>query len=134
MDTNVVNNVISEISKIFETTNEVLSEWTTPGNLKFPSFMEMMANKMSLSKEQIKEYDPLIRHFIHRHPSYKFVRGMNGGIIRIKDYQERLNKSINKLSLKEKMKEELEKKLSKDNKSNLDQIVETSEVIFDEQE
>ena len=80
-----VDNILNNLSEIFNLTEQMLIEWKGNGNLQFPVLLEMMALKMNWSDKEVREADPMVRYYVRRHPDWYVTRGAHGGIMRISD-------------------------------------------------
>lgn len=102
-----IDNVIQQIIPIWKATEDVLEQWTSEGNLQFPELLEKLTANQNWTDKQLREYDPLIRFYVRRHPNFHVTRGAHGGIMRKSDKDKKdLAKNL-KESLKKQMQEEL---------------------------
>ncbi len=78
---NIIQTVGEESMTIYKAALEVLQDWKFETNLQFPTLIERVALKLSITKDsEIKELDGQVRFFVRRHPDYKSKRGAHGGI------------------------------------------------------
>lgn len=85
-----VQTVIDKLTPLFQTTDEVLTEWSAgknEGNLQFPVLLGMIAVKMNWDEKQLRENDPLVRFYVRNNPEWYVTRGAHGGIMRSTDKQ-----------------------------------------------
>lgn len=85
-----VQTVIDKLAPLFQTTDEVLTEWSngkSEGNLQFPVLLGMIAVKMNWDEKQLRENDPLVRFYVRNNPEWYVTRGAHGGIMRATDKQ-----------------------------------------------
>jgi hypothetical protein len=108
-----IKNTLRDMQEILEKTEEVLSEWTSDGNLQFPSLLASLGLKMSLTDHQLREADAVVRIYIRRHSEYHVTRGAKGGIMRVSDKQKKEEEKSVKEAAKKLFKEQLEAKLAK---------------------
>src|SRR5271166_2658933 len=80
-----IDNVIQQIIPIWKATEEELEQWTSEGNLQFPDLLEKLAANQNWTDKQLREYDPLVRFYVRRHPKFHVTRGAHGGIMRKSD-------------------------------------------------
>jgi hypothetical protein len=107
-----IDNVIQQIIPVWKATEAVLEQWTSEGNLQFPELLEKLAANENWTDKQLREYDPLVRFFVRRHPNFHVTRGAHGGIMRRSDKDKKdLAKSL-KESLKKQMEAELAVKVA----------------------
>lgn len=85
----IINNVLEQLSVIFSSTDDVLREWNGEGNMQFPALLGMLAIKMDWDEKQVREADPLIRFYIRRNSDYHVTRGAHGGIMKSSDKQKK---------------------------------------------
>lgn len=112
MSNNTIQDILEQLDVLFRTTDDVLNSWDgSAGNLQFPALFNMMAIKMNWDEKQMREADPLIRHYIRKHPEWHVTRGAHGGIMRTSDKQKKEDAKIAKAQLKEQMKASIEAKV-----------------------
>lgn len=105
--------VLDNLSEIFQTTEDTLSDWKGDGNLQFPALMGMLALKLNWTDKDMREADPLVRYYVRRHPDWYVTRGAHGGIQRM---SEKLKKEAHKLAKEEakrKMQEAIDAEVNK---------------------
>ena len=102
-----IDNVIQQIIPIWQATEAELDRWTSEGNLQFPELLEKLAANQNWTDKQLREYDPLIRFYVRRHPNFHVTRGAHGGIMRKSDKDKKDLAKTLKESLKKQMQAEL---------------------------
>ena len=102
-----IDNVIQQIIPIWKAAEEELERWTSEGNLQFPDLLEKLAANQNWTDKQLREYDPLVRFYVRRHPKFHVTRGAHGGIMRRSDKDKKDLAKTLKESLKKQMQEEL---------------------------
>lgn len=107
-----ISNLTSQLTSIFTSVEEVLSEWEGSGNLQFPNLMGMLASRFNWTEKQVRENDPLVRYYIRNNPDWHVSRGAKGGIMRSSLRQEKAIAKKVKDDLKAKMKADIEAKTS----------------------
>ena len=98
---NSIQTTLDELTTIFNTTDEVLSEWNQPTNLQFPVLMGMIAVKLNWDDKQLREADPIVRFYVRKHPDWYVTRGAHGGIMRVADKQKKEDARLAKSTIKE---------------------------------
>jgi len=104
---NTVQTVLDELSPLFKTVDEVLTEWSagkTEGNLQFPVLLGMIAFRMNWDEKQVRENDPLVRYYVRHNPDWHVTRGAHGGIMRATDKQNKLAAKAAKDAVKAQLK------------------------------
>jgi hypothetical protein len=104
----VVNDLLEELTQLFQMTDQVLSEWTGEGNLQFPVLLGMMAVRLNWDEKQLREADPFVRKYVRNHPDWHVTRGAHGGIMRSADKQKKEADKVAKDLAKKQMKEAIE--------------------------
>jgi hypothetical protein len=89
MSNDVINKIIDDLLPIFQATDQALNEWTSEGNLQFPTLLASLAVKLNWDEKQIREADPLVRMYVRRHPDCYVTRGAHGGIMRRSERQKK---------------------------------------------
>jgi len=109
---NSIQTTLDELTTIFNTTDEVLSEWNQPTNLHFPVLMGMIAVKLNWDDKQLREADPIVRFYVRKHPDWYVTRGAHGGIMRVADKQKKEDARLAKSTIKEQLKAAIEAKVT----------------------
>lgn len=110
---NTVQTVLDELSPLFKTVDEVLTEWAagkTEGNLQFPVLLGMIAFRMNWDEKQVRENDPLVRYYVRHNPDWHVTRGAHGGIMRAADKQNKLAAKAAKDAVKAQLKAAIDTK------------------------
>lgn len=84
-----IQNILSEVNKMFDAADEALNEWKGDGNLQFPVLLAMVALKLNWSEKQCRENDAVIRLYVRKHPDWEVTRGAHGGIMRAEEKQKK---------------------------------------------
>lgn len=108
----IVSEVVAQISHMFQTTDEILSVWSQEGNLQFPTLLGMLSTKMNWNEKQTREADPLIRFYIRRNPNYHVTRGAGGGIMKASEKMKKEESRSAKDLIKKQMMAALEAKVA----------------------
>ena len=108
----VISSLLEELTQVFNTTDQVLSEWTGEGNLQFPILLGMIAVKMQWDDKQMREADPFVRKYVRNHPSWHVTRGAHGGIMRATERDKKEAAKQAKEAAKKMVKDALEAKVA----------------------
>lgn len=84
-----IDNNLQTIQRLWQQTEEVLSEWTGEGNLQVPVLLGMMAVRFNWNEKQVRDFDPMIRFHLRNHPDWYMTRGVKGGIQRASERQKK---------------------------------------------
>ena|SRR5579885_554577 len=74
--------ILDDFSSLFDAVDEALADWHGEGCLQFPNLLMTLAVKLNWNDTQVREYDPVIRIYVRRHPEWHVTRGAHGGIMR----------------------------------------------------
>ena len=110
---NTVQAVLDKLAPLFQTTDEVLTEWASgqsEGNLQFPVLLGMMAVKLNWDEKQVRENDPLVRFYVRNNPEWYVTRGAHGGIMRATEKQKKEADKAAKEAARAQMKAAIEAK------------------------
>lgn len=110
MSNPVIQSVLDELTQLFISTDQALSEWSGEGNLQFPVLLGMMAVKLNWDEKQVREADPFVRKYVRSHPDWHVTRGAHGGIMRMSEKQKKEAAKAAKDQAKKQMQEALEAK------------------------
>jgi hypothetical protein len=116
----VISNLVEELTQVFNTTDQVLSEWTGEGNLQFPILLGMIGAKMQWDDKQMREADPFVRKYVRNHPAWHVTRGAHGGIMRASERDKKEAVKQAKELAKKQMKEAIEAKAAAQNSNSAD--------------
>jgi len=108
----VIKNILDDLTSVFTATDSVLNDWTNEGNLQFPALLGMMAVKLNWDDKQMREADPLVRYYVRKHPDWYVTRGAHGGIMRTSDKQKKDAEKLAKASIKNDLKAQIEAKVA----------------------
>lgn len=103
-----ISTVLDNLSEIFQTTEDTLSDWRGDGNLQFPALMGMLALKLNWTDKDMREADPLVRYYVRRHPDWYVTRGAHGGIQRMSEKKKKDAQKQAKEDAKRKMQEAID--------------------------
>jgi hypothetical protein len=120
---NTVQAVLDKLAPLFQTTNEVLTEWAagaSEGNLQFPVLLGMMAVKLNWDEKQVRENDPLVRFYVRNNPEWYVTRGAGGGIMRATEKQQKDAAKAAKEAAKAQLQAAIEAKTATTNNSGTD--------------
>lgn len=104
----VIENVLKELTGLFQVTDQVINEWNGEGNLQFPVLLGMMAVKLNWDEKQVREADPFVRKYVRSHPDWYVTRGAHGGIMRASEKQKKEAAKAAKDLAKKQMKDAIE--------------------------
>lgn len=110
MSNDVINKIIDDLLPIFQATDQALNEWTSEGNLQFPTLLTSLAVKLNWDEKQIREADPLVRMYVRRHPDWYVTRGAHGGIMRRSEKQKKEDAKNAAIAAKDLLKQQIEAK------------------------
>jgi len=108
----IIKNILDDLTGIFTATDSVLNDWTSEGNLQFPALLGMMAIKLNWDDKQVREADPLVRYYVRKHPDWYVTRGAHGGIMRTASKQKKDAEKLAKVSVKNDLKAQIEAKVA----------------------
>ena len=120
---NTVQAVLDKLAPLFQTTDEVLTEWASgqsEGNLQFPVLLGMMAVKLNWDEKQVRENDPLVRFYVRNNPEWYVTRGAHGGIMRATEKQKKESDKAAKEAARAQMKAAIEAKTASTASSDSD--------------
>lgn len=78
-----IETVIENLTAVYVATEEALGTWTSEESLKFPTLMGMLAVKLNWDEKQVRENDPLVRHYVRHNSEWTVDRGAKGGLQRV---------------------------------------------------
>lgn len=78
-----IETIIENLTAVFTATEEALGSWTSEESLKFPTLMGMLAVKLNWDEKQVRENDPLVRHYVRHNVEWTVDRGAKGGLQRV---------------------------------------------------
>jgi|SRR5579885_3098755 len=107
---NPKQSIMDDFSSLYDAVTEALSEWRGEGCLQFPSLLATLAVKLNWNESQVREYDPVVRIFVRRHPDWHVTRGAHGGIMRASEKQKKEEAKAAKDRAKAEMKAAIEAK------------------------
>lgn len=81
--------ILEDLSTIFSSTDEALSEWSGDGNLQFPVLLGMVAVRLNWNEKKVREADPIIRYYVRNHSEWHVTRGAHGGIMPKSEWQKK---------------------------------------------
>jgi len=80
---------MDDTSSLYDVVIEALNEWHGEGCLQFPALLSTLAVKLNWNETQVREYDPVVRIIVRRHPDWHVTRGAHGGIMRASEKQKK---------------------------------------------
>lgn len=110
MSNSIIKNVLDELDKLFQATEESLNEWKGDGNLQFPVLLKTLTVKLNWDEKQSRENDPVVRLYVRKHPDWHVTRGAHGGIMRTEEKQKKEAVKSAKDTAKAKMQAAIEAK------------------------
>jgi hypothetical protein len=110
MSNSAKQKLFNELTIVFDSTEEVLTAWTSTESLKFPHLLDQLAAKLDWDEPAKRRNDPFVRGYIHSHPDWKSSRGAKGGIQRASVFNKKLEDKQAKEAAKREMAASIEAK------------------------
>ena len=110
--TDNINNAIDGLVSIFTAADEELHSYSFNTNLQFPTLMGLLAVRLNWDEKQVRENDPIVRYFVRTHKEFHITRGAHGGIMRMKDKQQKEAAQAAKNAAKEQIRAAIEARIA----------------------
>lgn len=101
-----------DFQTIFLTVDKILNDWEENGNYQIPLLIANLSTELNWTLKQIKQYDPIVRQYLRKHPLYHITAGAGGGVMRISDKLKKQELISAKMKAREEVQAELDAKVA----------------------